>query len=150
MWLGELKRSWRFLPLLCYLSCVYSRPCFSSSDKFFVLFSLRTPVSLFFLFLWPCMIHARMPERGRAFVHGHTFLHSWSGPMTLVVNLLHGATFLCNLTHVLFVPFIGPYLVVGKDTLLNPTYNKNNCQLISRIYSYHLTRQTVNSIRKFW
>ena len=49
-------------------------------------------LSLFFLFLRPCLIHARMPEIGRAFVHGHTFLHSWSGPMTLVVSLLHGAT----------------------------------------------------------
>ena len=38
---------------------------------------------LFFLFLRPCLIHARMPDWGRAFVHGHTFLHSWSGPMTL-------------------------------------------------------------------
>ena len=57
------------------------------------------PVSLplFFLFLRPCLIHARMPGWGRAFVHGHTFLHSWSGPMTLVVGLLHGATILSNL-----------------------------------------------------
>ena len=51
------------------------------------------PVSLF-LFLRPCLIHARMPDTSRAFVHGHTFLHSWSGPMTLLVGLLHGATFL--------------------------------------------------------
>ena len=50
-----------------------------------------------FLFLRPCLIHARMPDCGRSFVHGHTFLHSWSGPMTLVVGLLHGATFLHNL-----------------------------------------------------
>ena len=42
-------------------------------------------LSLFFLFLQLCLIHARMPERGRAFVHGHTFLHSWSGPWSLVV-----------------------------------------------------------------
>ena len=27
----------------------------------------------------------RMPEMSRAFVHGHTLLHSWSGPMKLVV-----------------------------------------------------------------
>ena len=47
-----------------------------------------------------------MPDLGRAFVHGHTFLHSWSGLMTLVVGLLHGATFLSNLTFVLFVSFI--------------------------------------------
>ena len=49
-----------------------------------------------------------MPERIRAFVHGHTFLHSWSGPMTLVVGLLHGAAFLSDLPLVLFVSFIGP------------------------------------------
>ena len=68
------------------------------------------PVSLplFFLFFRPCLVHARLPERGRAFVHGHTFLHSWSGPMTVVVGLLHGATFLSNLTLVLFVSFIRP------------------------------------------
>ena len=40
-------------------------------------------------------------------IHGHTFLHSWSGPMALVVCLLHGATFLSNFTLVLFVSFIG-------------------------------------------
>ena len=38
---------------------------------------------LFFLFLQPCLIHARISDWGRAFVHGHTFLHSWSGQMTL-------------------------------------------------------------------
>ena len=65
-------------------------------------------LSLFFLFLRPCLIHARMPDWGRAFVHGHTFLHSWSGPMTLAVGLLHGAAFLSNLPLVLFVSFIGP------------------------------------------
>ena len=42
------------------------------------------------------------------FVHGHTFLHSWSGLMTVVVGLLHGATFLSNLSLVLFVSFIRP------------------------------------------
>ena len=60
------------------------------------------------LFLRPCLIHARMPELGRAFVHGHTFLHSWSGPMRLVVGLLDGATFLSNLPLFLFVSFIIP------------------------------------------
>ena len=43
----------------------------------------------------------------RAFVHGHTFLQSWSGPMKLVVCLLHGATFLSNLITALFVPAQG-------------------------------------------
>ena len=56
-----------------------------------------------FLFLLTCLIHARMPDWGWAFVHGHTFLHSWSGPMTLVVGLLHGATFLSNLPIVLLL-----------------------------------------------
>ena len=67
------------------------------------------PVSLplFFLFLRYCLIHVRMPDWGRAFVHRHTFLHSWSGPMTLVIGLLHGATFLSNLPLVLFMSFIG-------------------------------------------
>ena len=87
------------------------------------------PVSLplFFLFFRPCLIHARLPDRVRAFVYevyGHTFLHSWSGPRTLVVGLLHGATFLSNYPLVLFVSFIGPswkgHLVVGKDTYQSP------------------------------
>ena len=63
---------------------------------------------LFFLFLRPCLIHARIPDWGRAFVHGHTFLHSWSGPMTVVIGLLHGATILSNLPLLLFESFIGP------------------------------------------
>ena len=32
--------------------------------------------SLFSLFFQPCLIHARMPELGGGFEHGHTFLHS--------------------------------------------------------------------------
>ena len=44
-------------------------------------------LSLFFLFLRPCLIHAWIPDWGRAFVHGHTFLHSWSGLMTLAFGL---------------------------------------------------------------
>ena len=93
------------------------RPCFSSSDVFQFCWAAFLSIILlgsclsclsssFFLFLRPCLIHARMPERGRAFVHGHTFLHSWSGPMTLVVGLLRGATFLSNLPLVLFAYFI--------------------------------------------
>ena len=107
--------------LLTYL-CP-GRPCFSSSDVFlfaFLSISLLAsvyPVSLplFFLFLQPCLIHARMPDWGRAFVHGHTFLHSWthflafmewaddigSGPAAWsYVPVL--------LPLVLFVSFIGP------------------------------------------
>ena len=62
------------------------------------------PVSLplFFLFLRPCLIHARMPDWGRAFVHGHTFLRSWSGSMMVVVGLLHWA----NPFHYFFRPAI--------------------------------------------
>ena len=37
-----------------------------------------------------------MPDRSNSFAHGYTFLHSWSGPMTLVIGLLHGATLLSN------------------------------------------------------
>ena len=88
------------VPQMCF--CFVGLPFFPSASW---------PLSFlffFFLFLRPCLIHARMPDWGRAFVHGHTFLHSWSGPMTFVVCLLHGATFLSNLPLVLFVSFIGP------------------------------------------
>ena len=51
-------------------------------------------------------------------MHGHTFLHSWSGPMTVVIGLLHGATFLSNLPLVLFVSFIGPWQL--ERTLIKP------------------------------
>ena len=134
LWLGEVQRS---SPCFVNLSCP-GRPCFGSSDVFYFVGLPFCPsaswplsfLSLFFLFLRPCLIHARMPDWGRAFVHGHTFLHSWthflafmdtlscihghtflhswSGPMTLVVGLLHGATFLSNLPLVLFMSFIGP------------------------------------------
>ena len=117
LWL-EVRRSPP--PFFVNLSLCLGRPCFSSSDVFlfcwaaFLSISLLAsvfPVSLplFFLFLRPCLIHARLPEGGRAFVHGHTFLHSWSGPMTVVIGLLHGATFLSGLPLVLFVSFIGPW-----------------------------------------
>ena len=97
------------------------RPCFCSPNVFlfcwaaFLSISLLAsvfPVSLppFFLFLRPCLIHVWMPEWGRAFVHGHTFLHSWSGSMMVVVGLLQGATFLSNLPLVLFVSFKWPSL----------------------------------------
>ena len=69
-----------FLTILTEGQC---RPCFSSSDVFcfaFLSISLLASVSLPLFFLRPCLIHARLPEGGRAFVHGHTFLHSWSGP----------------------------------------------------------------------
>ena len=92
----------------------YPMPRFSSSDRFLFCWSAFLSLAswafvslpLFLLFLRPCLIHARMPDWGRAFVHGHAFLHSWSGPIALVVNLLHGATSLSNLTLVLFASFI--------------------------------------------
>ena len=49
-------------------------------------------------------VYWRIPEMSRSFAHGHTLLHSWSGPMKLVVCLLHGATLLSNFTIALFVP----------------------------------------------
>ena len=89
-------------------------PCFSSSDVFlfcwaaFLSISLLAsvfPVSLplFFLFLRPCLIHARMPDWGRAFVHGHTFLHSWTHFLAFMDTLscIHGHTFLHSWTHFL-------------------------------------------------
>ena len=108
-----------------FMSCAGS-PCFNSSDGFLICLSFHQPPGLclsssplFFLFLRPCLIHARMPAWSRAFVHGHAFLHSWSGPMILVVGLLHGAAFLSNFTLVLFVSFIWRVfyrtLAVGKD-----------------------------------
>ena len=57
-------------------------------------------------------------------IHGHTFLHSWSGPMTLVVCLLHGTTLLSNLPVVLIL-FFYMTLVVGKDTYSKPDYSNN-------------------------
>ena len=71
------------VPQMCF--CFVGLPFFPSASWPLSFLSL---FPLFFLFLRPCLIHARMPDWGRAFVHGHTFLHSWSGPMTLVVGLL--------------------------------------------------------------
>ena len=56
--------------------------------------SASCPLLFLSFFLWPCLIHARMLEKWRAFVHGHTFLHSWSGPLTLVVGLLQGCRYI--------------------------------------------------------
>ena len=107
----------------------YSWAAFLSISLLASVFPVSLP--LFFLFLRPCLIHARLPEGGRAFVHGHTFLHSWSGPMTVVIGLLHGATFLSNLPLVLFVSFIGPLQ-------LERTPNNPHLQLQSNFYSFRL------------
>ena len=53
----------------------------------------------------------------RVFVHGHTFLHSWSGPMKFLVCLQHGATFLSNLTSAPFVPVEG---LGHQNNMLSP------------------------------
>ena len=55
----------------------------------------------------------------RAFVHGHTLLHSWCEPLKSVIGLPHGATFVsvqscyCNLLVFFFIIIT---CVVGKDT----------------------------------
>ena len=74
------------VPQMCF--CFVGLPFFPSACW---------PLSFPSLFHRPCLIHAQMPDNSRAFVHGHTFLHPWSGPMTLEVGLLHGVTFLFNL-----------------------------------------------------
>ena len=107
--------------LFSFLRCVLF--CWAT----FLSISLLAPVfpvslPLFFLFFRPCLIHARLPQGGRAFVHGHTFLHSWSGPMTVVIGLLHGATFLSGLPLFFFVSFIRPWQLertLIKSLLIN-------------------------------
>ena len=95
-WLTEVRHSSsKFVNLIsCAKVCLVSFPeidfCITGLHFFP---SASWPLSS--LFLRPCLIHARMPERSRAFVHGHTFLHSWSGPMKLVVDLLREATCSC-------------------------------------------------------
>ena len=82
-WLGEVKRSPPcFISLSSAQVGLVSVPplCFSFVGLSFFP-SASWPLSflsLFFLFLRPCLIHARMPGWGRSFVHGHTFLHSWT------------------------------------------------------------------------
>ena len=106
------------------------RPCFSSSDVFlfcwaaFLSISLLAsvfPVSLplFFLFLRPCLIHARMPDWGRAFVHGHTFLHSWTHFLAFMDTLscIHGHTFLHSWTH--FLAFMDTLSCIHGHTFLH-------------------------------
>ena len=115
LWLGKVQRSSpSFVNLSCALVGLVLVPqkrflfcwaAFLSISLLASVFPVSLPLS--FLFLRPCLIHARMHDGSRAFVHGHTFLHSWSGLMTLVVGLLHGATFLSNLTLVIFVSFVG-------------------------------------------
>ena len=79
------------------------------------------PVSLplFFLFLRPCLIHARMPDWGRAFVHGHTFLHSWTHFLAFMDTLscIHGHTFLHSWTH--FLAFMDTLSCIHGHTFLH-------------------------------
>ena len=86
------RGTWAFVPSIVNMSCA-DRPCFSCSDKC--------------LFCWAAFFPSaywQMHEMSRPFVHGHTLLYSWSGPMKLVVCLLHGATLLSNFTIAPFVP----------------------------------------------
>ena len=94
LWLGKFSAPPLSTPQLCL-----GRPFLVPQIVFFIIIiffwkggglpffpSVSWPLSflpLFFLFPRPCLIHARIADWGRAFVHGHTFLHSWSGPMTL-------------------------------------------------------------------
>ena len=98
---------------LLYLGSSYVFLLYLGSSYVFLLcWAAFLSISLLslFLFLRPWLIHARMPDRSRAFVHGNYFLQSWSGPMTLVVRLLQGAAFLSILLLVLIVSLIGPYI----------------------------------------
>ena len=99
LWLREVRRS---SSSIVTLSCA-SRPCFSSSDRFLFYWAAFLSISLLasvfpislplsFLFLQLCLIHARLPDWDRAFVHGHIFLHSWRVPIKLIIALLPGAT----------------------------------------------------------
>ena len=100
-WPITLAELIRILSSLWDLNLLFVYSLFLTYIFLFVFLSISLLTSvfpLFFLFFRPCLIHARMPEIRMAFVHGHTFLHSWSGPLTLVVGLLHGATFLSYLT----------------------------------------------------
>ena len=78
----------------------YGRSCFSSSDVFLFCWAAFLSISLLASFSSSSDLAWFMCEC-LAFVHGYTFLHSWRGPMALVVWLLHGAKFLSNLPLVL-------------------------------------------------
>ena len=128
LWLEEVRRPPP--PSLLTSACAQvGRPCFSSSDVFFFwaaflsisLLASVFPVSLplFFLFLRPCLIHARLPEGGRAFVHGHTFLHSWTHFLAFMDTLscIHGHTFLHSWTH--FLAFMDTLSCIHGHTFLH-------------------------------
>ena len=73
------------------------------------------PVSLPLFFLRPCLIHARMPDWGMAYVHGHTFLHSWIvcddiGSLPAAWKYVPVQSYSCSLR------VFYRTLVVGKDT----------------------------------
>ena len=73
--------------------------------------SASWPLSSLSLFLW----------MSRAFVHGHTFLHSWSGRQRhFVIGLLHGAAFLSDPTLLHYVSFLEPSLSRWNWHLFNP------------------------------
>ena len=69
-----------------------------------------------------------MPERSRAFVHGHTFLHSWSGLRALVPSRFSYCTELRSCPILLLFSFLFLYdLSSWKGYILNPKYNNNLC-----------------------
>ena len=99
--------------LFWFLRCVFVLPFFPSASW------PLSFLSLFFLFLRPCLIHARMPDWGRAFVHGHTFLHSWTHFLAFMDTLscIHGHTFLHSWTH--FLAFMDTLSCIHGHTFLH-------------------------------
>ena len=65
-----------------------------------------------------------MPDWGTASVHGHTFMHSWSGSMTLVPSQPAAWSYFPVQSYSCSPCIFYRILVVSKDTL-NPTYNNN-------------------------
>ena len=87
-------------------------------------FPLSLP--LFFLFLRPCLIHARMVTGvgllcmdTLSCIHGHTFLHSWTHFLAFMDTLscIHGHTFLHSWTH--FLAFMDTLSCIHGHTFLH-------------------------------
>ena len=116
LWLGEVRRSFPYfvnlscalvglvlVPLMCF--CFVGLPFLTSAS--WPLFPVSLPL---FFPLPPTLLESW--ARGRAFVLQHTFLHSWSESMTLVVYLLHGTTFLSDLTVLMHPRFPGMHIAI--------------------------------------
>ena len=108
--------------------------------------------SSLFLFVWLCLIYAQMPDWGRAFVHGHTFLHSRSDDIgsqpaawSYYVSV---QSYSCSLSVIYMT------LVVGNDTYeiqtiiiiiilwISPNVNTE----ISPIFPFSATFDIINSL----